>query len=133
MQSLPNLTEISKTEIPRETRPKTERAKISEIQKPVAQVAASNSDIASLELPRRVDEQDISNKTLEKFISDANRALAPSFFRLNANVHEPTNTIMVRVVNVQTNEIVREIPPESRLDVIAKMLEFAGLLFEARG
>ena len=74
--------------------------------------------------------EEISEARIAAYVNEANRALEASNFRLNHDVHEATNTVMVQVVDSDTNEVLRELPPESRLDAIAKMLELAGLLFD---
>jgi flagellar protein FlaG len=39
---------------------------------------------------------------------------------------------MVKVINSDTNEIIREIPPEKTLDLVAKMWEMAGIIVDER-
>lgn len=47
-------------------------------------------------------------------------------------IHEPTNQIMVKVVDNNTKKIVKEIPSEKILNMIAKMMEFAGLFVDEK-
>lgn len=51
---------------------------------------------------------------------------------LRFSVHEATRTIMVRVVDTRTGEVIREIPPQQILDAVAKMQELLGLLFDEK-
>ncbi len=46
--------------------------------------------------------------------------------------HEVLNRTMVKVVDRQTDEIVKEIPPEEFLDMISSMLEFAGIIIDEK-
>jgi flagellar protein FlaG len=39
---------------------------------------------------------------------------------------------MIKVIDETTNEVIKEIPPKKILDVIASMLEMAGLLVDER-
>ena len=39
---------------------------------------------------------------------------------------------MVRVVNVFTDEVIKEIPPEEVLDTVARIREMIGLLIDER-
>ena len=73
---------------------------------------------------------EIPESRIVQYLNEANRALEASTFRLNYDIHEATNTVMVQVIDFDTNEVLRELPPESRLDAIAKMLDLAGLLFD---
>jgi flagellar protein FlaG len=47
--------------------------------------------------------------------------------------HDATNRLIVAVYNSVTNEVVREIPPESVLDAHANLMEIAGLFINTRG
>ena len=74
-------------------------------------------------------EEDITEQMLNSAFDNANRALAGGAYRLSYRVHEATNRVMVNVYNSE-NEIIREIPPESRLETFARIAEFTGLLFD---
>ncbi|MGE5613324.1 MAG: flagellar protein FlaG [Bacillota bacterium] len=71
-----------------------------------------------------------------KFISEAveklNRMFEESNRRFEYSVHEKTNSIIIRVINEATNEVVREIPPEKILDIMASIMELAGLIVDER-
>lgn len=45
-------------------------------------------------------------------------------------VHEKTGKIMSKLINTDTGEVVREIPPEKILDVIAGLWEIAGIIID---
>jgi flagellar protein FlaG len=44
--------------------------------------------------------------------------------------HEKTNRVMIKITDSETNEIIKEIPPEKTLDMIAKIWELAGILVD---
>lgn len=48
------------------------------------------------------------------------------------SVHEPTGRIMIRVVDKETEDLIREIPPEEFLDLAAKLDEMIGILFDKK-
>jgi len=54
------------------------------------------------------------------------------FRKIEFYIHEKTGDVMVKVYDAETNEIIREIPPEKIKDMIANMLERAGLLVDKR-
>jgi flagellar protein FlaG len=39
---------------------------------------------------------------------------------------------MVKVIDINTREVIREIPPEKILDMVATMLEMAGIIVDER-
>lgn len=71
-------------------------------------------------------------KELRIAIEQANRVLEIHGRRFNFFIHEPTREIIVQVIDSQTDEVVREIPPEQILDLMAKMLELAGIFVDER-
>lgn len=52
--------------------------------------------------------------------------------RLQFRIHEQTDRLIVRVVDKETEEVIREIPPERILDLVASIEAFLGLLFDER-
>lgn len=65
-------------------------------------------------------------------IEQANRALQNSNRQFDFTVHEETNIIMVRVINSDTGELIKEIPPEKILNLIANLWELAGIVVDER-
>lgn len=68
-------------------------------------------------------------KTRE-FAEALNRLFQAFNLELRLTVHEPTREIIARIVNRQTGEVIREIPPERFLDMIAKLREMVGVLLD---
>jgi len=52
--------------------------------------------------------------------------------RLSFSIHEGSERIWVRVIDRDTNEVVKEIPPEELLDVIASIRSMVGLLLDEK-
>ena len=42
-------------------------------------------------------------------------------------IHEETNRVTIKIVDKKTKEVIKELPPEKTLDMIAKVWEMAGL------
>ena len=47
-------------------------------------------------------------------------------------IHEGTNRVMIKIIDKDTKEVIRELPPEKTLNMIAKVWELAGLLVDER-
>ena len=73
-----------------------------------------------------------SEEQLIRAIDRAIKAMQGVHTQLEFSVHEKTKEIMVKVRNVETGEIIREIPPEKTLDLVAKLWELAGILIDER-
>lgn len=76
--------------------------------------------------------QELKDATVIDAIENANRALKMSNSYMKFSIHEKTHEIMVRIVDSDTNEVIREIPSEKVLDMVAKMWELAGVLVDEK-
>ena len=74
-----------------------------------------------------------TGQRLERAVTELNRSLSPYQRHMSIGHHEAANRTMVTVYNTETNEVIREIPPERVLDAHASLLEMAGLLMDRRG
>jgi flagellar protein FlaG len=52
--------------------------------------------------------------------------------RLQFSIHEKTKQIMVKVIDNETEEVIREIPPEKILNMVGEMLERTGLFVDRK-
>jgi flagellar protein FlaG len=47
-------------------------------------------------------------------------------------IHEETNRVTIKIVDKKTKEVIKELPPEATLDMIAKAWELAGILVDEK-
>ena len=47
-------------------------------------------------------------------------------------VHEGTNRVTIKIVDKSTKEVIKELPPEKTLDMIARIWDMAGILVDER-
>lgn len=78
------------------------------------------------------EQKPISENDIIEAVDKANRAFTGVDRRFEISVHKETNTIMVKVINSQTDEVIREIPSKKLLDMVAKMWEIAGIIVDKR-
>lgn len=76
-------------------------------------------------------EQDIA-ENVETAINSINGAMEYINRGLRFSIHEGTQRVMVKVVNVLTDEVIKELPPEAILDTAARIREMIGLLVDER-
>jgi flagellar protein FlaG len=55
-----------------------------------------------------------------------------TYHHLEYNVHEATGEYIVKVVDDESGEVVREIPPEKLLDIYADLMEMVGIFYDER-
>ena len=65
-------------------------------------------------------------------IENANRTMSFHNISLKYAIHEKTKQIMIKVIDQDTQRVIREIPPEKTLDMVAKMWEMAGIFVDAK-
>ncbi|MCD9022323.1 flagellar protein FlaG [Cohnella sp. NL03-T5] len=74
----------------------------------------------------------ISDQQVLRAIEKAIKAIEGATTSLQFTIHERTKHISVKVLNSETGEIIREIPPEKNLDFLANLWEKAGILVDER-
>lgn len=74
-----------------------------------------------------------SKGQISKAIDDANRFLVGKNTKFSYSVHKATGRTVVKLVDIETDEVVKEIPPQKFLDAIANLWEMAGILVDKKG
>lgn len=74
----------------------------------------------------------VSDSFIKKAVDKANESMVIQNRFLEFRIHEKTNEIIVRIIDSNTKEVIREIPSEKILDMFASMLELAGLMVDER-
>lgn len=75
-------------------------------------------------------QQQPSNEQVKKAVEQLNK----NMFNSEAvfGIHEGTNRVTIKIVDKDTKEVIKELPPEKTLDMIAKVWEMAGILVDER-
>ncbi|GAB6991338.1 flagellar protein FlaG [Paenibacillus pini] len=74
----------------------------------------------------------LGEEQLIRNIDRAVRSLQGPETTLDISIHDKTHQIMVKVLNKDTGEVIREVPPEKTLDLVAKMMELAGIIMDEK-
>lgn len=75
-------------------------------------------------------EQQANNDKIRKAVEALNKKLANS--EAVFGIHEDTNRVTIKIVDKNTKEVIKELPPEKTLDMIARVWEMAGILIDER-
>lgn len=75
----------------------------------------------------------LSKQELEKAVEQSNKLIFKDDNRFEFKIHERTGRIMVKLVDKETDEIIKEIPPEKILDLVASIWDLVGILIDERG
>lgn len=96
-------------------------AKVSGTEKQDAQNGQENGYTAN---------QQASNEQIKKAVEKLNKSLSNS--EAIFGIHDATNRVTIKIVDKETKEVIKELPPEKTLDMIAKAWELAGILVDER-
>ena len=71
-------------------------------------------------------------KELDAAVDKANRLLFKNNTHLKFQIHEKTKEVLVKIIDDESGEVVKEIPPEKMLDMVAKLWEIAGIIVDEK-
>lgn len=71
-----------------------------------------------------------NNEQIKKAVEQLNKNMVNS--EAVFGIHEGTNRVTIKIVDRDTKEVIKELPPEKTLDMIAKVWEMAGILVDER-
>ena len=90
-----------------------------------AEKVSADVNAVSNQMPNTVAES-----TVKDTIKKTNDVMTST--RCEFSYHEETRRVSIKVVNKETDEVIREIPPEESLEMLEKMWEMAGILVDER-
>ena len=76
-------------------------------------------------------EQQPTNEQIKKAVEELNKKLTTNSEAV-FGIHEATNRVTIKIVDKETKEVIKEVPPEKTLDMIAKLWEIAGILVDEK-
>lgn len=67
---------------------------------------------------------------IRKAVDDLNKKMSNS--EAIFGIHDKTNRVTIKIVDKKTKEVIKELPPEKTLDMIAKVWEMAGIMVDEK-
>ena len=93
--------------------------------------AATNE--ASVENGSRIavrEDGQASNEQIRQSVEKINKSVSNG--EAIFGIHDATNRVMIKIVDKETKEVIKEFPPEKTLDMIAKVWEMAGIMVDEK-
>ncbi|MEK6576149.1 MAG: flagellar protein FlaG [Nitrospirota bacterium] len=104
-----------------------------EANEPGGRSGRSQGDISAREISN-VEADKIELKTPVKEVVERLNTIEDFHDRgIRFSVDEETEKVVIKIVDSNTNEVIRQIPPEEVLNMIRHLDEFQGLLINKRG
>ena len=72
------------------------------------------------------------SRRLKSAVDHANTTMKQTKTKCEFSYHEETKRVSIKVIDEDTKEVIKEIPPEETLEMIAKMWELAGILVDEK-
>lgn len=78
------------------------------------------------------EDKQLSQEEAIDAIEKANKNFITFDRRFEFSIHEKTKQIMVKVIDVSNDQVIRELPPEKILDMVAAIWEVAGIMIDTK-
>lgn len=122
----------STAEMKEENVPKVEKAENLTVSETLAK---DTSDLNTKQTPgeennTQQQSQQQKNAQLKKVVEDINKKAVNS--EAIFGIHEATNRVTIKIIDKDTKKVIKELPPEKTLDMIAKVWELAGLMVDEK-
>lgn len=73
-----------------------------------------------------------TSRRIKNAVDHANKTMRHAKTKCEFSYHEETKRVSVKVIDEETEEVIREIPPEETLEMLSKMWELAGLMVDEK-
>lgn len=120
--------QVSYQNVQNNTTAATTNVQRTEVIKPVQPVKVRSGN--SSEGEQMPADKEAEKARLESIVKEVNSKLTQT--RCEFSYHEKINRMSIKVVDKETNEIIKEIPPEESFKAIEKLWEIVGLLLDEK-
>lgn len=79
---------------------------------------------------RQDSQREPDQESLKKAVENINKNAANT--EAVFGIHEGTNRVTIKLVDKETKKLIKELPPEKTLDMIARVWEMAGILVDEK-
>lgn len=125
---------VSTAETREESRPKVEQSQNLSVSEAVAKntMAMDTKQTSGEGADSGASQQsmDQRNAQIKKAVEDINKKANSS--EAIFGIHEETNRVTIKIIDKDTKKVIKELPPEKTLDMIAKVWELAGLMIDEK-
>lgn len=83
-------------------------------------------------LQQELNQQQPSPEQIKRAVEDVNKKITNQNSELQFGIHEGTHRVTIKVIDKDTKKVIKELPPEKTLDMIAKAWELAGIMVDER-
>ena len=74
-----------------------------------------------------IENKKVAQSTIDNTISETNSKIKMSNTQLKYSIDDETQRISIKIIDKDTDKVIREVPPEETLEAIKKIWEIAGI------
>ncbi len=98
-----------------------------------AQRTKSTKETIKKEVSENIRKHEIEREKIDDAIKTANKLTQLSHIRLQFKLHKATGYIVVKVIDMDHDKVIKEIPPEKLLDILSGIgKKMAGLFVDSK-
>lgn len=87
---------------------------------------------ADAQAQEQAENPENASRRIKNAVDHANKTMRHAKTKCEFSYHEETKRVSIKVIDEETEEVIREIPPEETLEMISKMWELAGLMVDEK-
>lgn len=76
--------------------------------------------------------EEVSKEKVEKAVEKMNKAVQTFHEDLQFQLHDETDIMMAKLVNLEKHETIKEMPPKEMLDMLGKVKKMVGLIIDEK-
>lgn len=99
--------------------------KVDELTEKIAKASEGNAEQKKDEKQKNAEQE-----SLKKAVEEINKNMVNT--EAVFGIHEGTNRVTIKIVDKDSKKLIKELPPEKTLDMIARVWEMAGILVDER-
>ena len=138
LEGIGTKSSVAYTDVVRQTAPR--EPKVTQTQSPKmerepvkkAQVSASPTGRVNEATEGTAQEEEQVSRKVKDAIDRVSDKMHMSKTKCEFSYHDQTKRVSIKVIDEDTDEIIREIPPEETLEMLTKMWELAGILVDEK-
>ena len=98
----------------------------------VAQTTNGSNDGSNNQNEVKNQDRKVAKSTIDSTISETNSKIKMSNTQLQYSIDEETQRISIKIIDKDTDKVIREVPPEETLEAIKKIWEIAGIIVDEK-
>ena len=87
---------------------------------------------AEAQAQEQAENPENTSRRIKSAVEHANKTMRHAKTKCEFSYHEETKRVSIKVIDEETEEVIREIPPEETLEMLSKVWELAGLMVDEK-